>query len=92
MIVGPETSEQTQDTIDGVDTPHTKRTKPALRHRPTLQTKALTRSEIAEKYDQLLDKRLEVADLQKKKLEEELLTIEEPRKIIIYKLTSKVAN
>ncbi|KAH1016963.1 hypothetical protein HUJ05_007704 [Dendroctonus ponderosae] len=68
-----------QATIDGAHTPHAKRTKslPASRRRPTMQIKALTRSEIAEKYGQLLDKRLEVADLQKKKLEDELLTIEE---------------
>ena len=53
----------------------------ASRRRPALNVKALTRSELAEKYDQLLDKRLELADFQKKKTEEELKTIEGERKL-----------
>lgn len=46
-----------------------------------MQVRALTRSELAEKYDQLLDKRLDIAEFQKKKLTEELLSIEGERKL-----------
>lgn len=51
------------------------------RRRPTLQVKSLSRSELADKYDQLLDRRLEIVEFQKKKIVEELLSIEGERKL-----------
>ncbi|CAG9763616.1 unnamed protein product [Ceutorhynchus assimilis] len=42
------------------------------RRRPTVQVKALTSSEVSEKYNQLMDMRLEIADFTKKRLAQEL--------------------
>lgn len=67
--------------LDEIITPKKNKLLTSSRRRPTLHVKALSRSELAEKYDQLLDKRLEIAEFQKKKMEEELLTIEGERKL-----------
>ncbi|CAG9772353.1 unnamed protein product [Ceutorhynchus assimilis] len=49
------------------------RSTPASNHRrPTVQVKALTSSEVSEKYNQLMDMRLEIADFTKKRLAQEL--------------------
>ncbi|CAG9765842.1 unnamed protein product [Ceutorhynchus assimilis] len=59
-----------------VETPNKNRlnrsTPASNRRRPTVQVKALTSSEVFEKYNQLMDMRLEIADFTKKRLAQEL--------------------
>lgn len=56
------------------ETPTPKKTKfDVSRRRPATQVKALTTSEVSEKYNILMDKRLEIAELTKQSL---LLDIE----------------
>lgn len=54
-------------------TPRKNRSTPVSdRRRPNIQVKALTSSEVSEKYNQLLDMRLEIADFTKNRVVQEL--------------------
>lgn len=57
-----------ENLCNDTDSPKSKKTSlPASRRRPTTIIKSLSRSELAEKYDTLLDRRLELVNQQQKK-------------------------
>ncbi|XP_031340997.1 uncharacterized protein LOC116169110 [Photinus pyralis] len=66
---------------DSTPTPKRRHTLSTSRRRPTTQIKALSRSELAEKYDLLLDKRIDMVNYQNKKMEEELKNSSRKEKI-----------
>nr|XP_023028765.1 myb/SANT-like DNA-binding domain-containing protein 3 [Leptinotarsa decemlineata] len=86
-LVLPEEKSQNNE---AVDSQHSRKTP--NRRRPTTVIKPLTSSHIAQKYDMVLDKRLQILDIQTRHMEEENALIIKKRKLEIELLEIELAN